>query len=178
MKKVFKKSISVLMIVLMCLTMAPLQGFVGLKLPDWFATAAAAADFISIDSAEDFYNIKKNLSANYRLMSNISLSSYADWQSLTSGGNYFSGEFDGNGYTISDINITNYSNASLFGYVRNAKIHDLHITDINIDINTNANNFSVSTLCVTARDSEIYDCSVSGKIKVESEKLFRISGFI
>ncbi len=43
MKKVFKKSVSVLMIVVMCLTMAPLQGFVGFDMSGWFASEAKAA---------------------------------------------------------------------------------------------------------------------------------------
>lgn len=43
MKKVFKKTVSVLMITVMCLTMAPLQGFVGLDMSGWFASEAKAA---------------------------------------------------------------------------------------------------------------------------------------
>ncbi len=43
MKKVLKKSVSVLMIVMMCLTMAPLQGFVGLDIGEWFASESKAA---------------------------------------------------------------------------------------------------------------------------------------
>ncbi len=43
MKKVLKKSVSVLMIVVMCLTMAPMQGFLGLDIGEWFASVARAA---------------------------------------------------------------------------------------------------------------------------------------
>ena len=43
MKRFLKKTVSVLMIVVMCLTMAPLQGFIGLDISSWFASEAKAA---------------------------------------------------------------------------------------------------------------------------------------
>lgn len=43
MKKVFKKSVALFLIVIMCLTSAPLQGFVGLDFSGWFSTKANAS---------------------------------------------------------------------------------------------------------------------------------------
>lgn len=47
MLKTGKKIVSVIMIVIMCLTMAPLQGFVGLDISSWFASEAEAAALLS-----------------------------------------------------------------------------------------------------------------------------------
>ena len=48
MGKTFKKILCTLLVVVMCLTCAPLSGFVGLELPDidfgsWFSSKASAA---------------------------------------------------------------------------------------------------------------------------------------
>ena len=56
MKKVFKKSVSVLLVVVTCFTMAPLQGLVGLDIGNLFvSTAKAAGSFEEVSfSAEDY----------------------------------------------------------------------------------------------------------------------------
>ena len=63
--------------------------------------------------------ITNSFTAYYQLGNNITLSSNY-WTPIGGNGmSYFSGEFDGNGYTINGIRIfaQGYSNAGLFGYV-------------------------------------------------------------
>lgn len=45
MKELFKKSLAVILVVVMTLTAAPLSGFVGLELPNWFGFKASAATY-------------------------------------------------------------------------------------------------------------------------------------
>ncbi len=42
MKKGLKRALSIFLVVLMMLTSAPLEGFVGVDLPDWFSTESKA----------------------------------------------------------------------------------------------------------------------------------------
>lgn len=71
MKKIIKKSLSVIMIVVLCLTMAPLQGLVGLDISSWFASEAEAAglqldddDYIATHeyfvNSEQYYYMMEN----------------------------------------------------------------------------------------------------------------------
>lgn len=45
MKKLFKKSLAVILAVVLTLTAAPLSGFIGLELPGWFGSKASAATY-------------------------------------------------------------------------------------------------------------------------------------
>lgn len=66
--------------------------------------------------------------AKIRLYANISLSAHY-WTPRT-----FNGEFDGNGYTISylNVNVPTGNNAGLFGECSNANVHDLILYSANV----------------------------------------------
>jgi hypothetical protein len=81
------------------------------------------AVYIPIYNAADLYNIRHNLSANYRLMNNISLSGYSTgpgWEPIgscaVSADVPFSGSLDGGGYRITDLYINTAGTfAGIFG---------------------------------------------------------------
>ena len=65
----------------------------------------------------------------YKLTDNIGLN-YDEWTPIGVGdydNQYFYGSFDGNGYTISDLSISNVNsgNIGLFGTVKNSEIKGL-----------------------------------------------------
>lgn len=64
----------------------------------------------------------RNVSACARLMGNITLS--GEWTPIGNSSGHFKGTFDGQGYTIDGMAITNYTavNRGLFGYVEGATI--------------------------------------------------------
>lgn len=77
------------------------------------------------------------LDANYRLMNNITLTSVFEpigFNKSNSAWDGFSGDFDGNNYTISGLNLTkDYECAGLFSSINDcAKVYDLKIKDSNI----------------------------------------------
>lgn len=76
----------------------------------------------------------------YKLTDNINLG-YSEWIPIGLGGNenqYFCGQFDGNGYTISDLYITKESEgyAGLFGFTKNSEISNLTLTGAIESINS------------------------------------------
>ena len=86
-----------------------------------------------ISTAEEFYNIRNDLSGHYILMNDIDLSAYPEWQPIgyadnsASGLTYdhaFKGYLDGNGFKITGLNIdvskTEYITVGLFGAIDNA----------------------------------------------------------
>lgn len=140
-------------------------------------------DFIEIYSIQDLYNVRLDLTANYKLMNDIDLTeataSGGDWDFGGRGWNpigsndiyskeAFSGIFDGNGYSIIGMRIdasslpsgasSTYSYAGLFANVT-GEVRNLDMKAVDIETNCRYSG------AITAISSgNIVNCSVSGSI--------------
>jgi hypothetical protein len=102
------------------------------------------------------------------LMVDLDATATATWdggQGLSPIGNQdepFSGNFDGNGKTISNLSIDRSSTANigLFGYTENATISDLHLLDFAIS----GGNYTGGLVGNASTGSNISDCSASGEV--------------
>ena len=133
MKRRVHKSISVLLALVMCLIMIP----VGVNTPVSAATGgygsngnflapieASISGSIPISDRAGLEAIRNDLRGNYHLTRDIDLSD-ADWIPIGSntGAGFFNGTFDGQGYEIRNMKITeavhydNYESVGLFGRV-------------------------------------------------------------
>lgn len=89
---------------------------------------------ISISSPEELAKIGKEtaypLDGDYELLSSLSLSGYWDSIGTNSSNELFRGSFNGNGFTISGLNVEAGSDndEGLFGALNGAKIYDLNIS--------------------------------------------------
>lgn len=82
-----------------------------------------------ITSAYHLSLVKDNLSAYYRLGCDIDLEG-AEWTPIGDYDNPFTGQFCGNGYTISNYTITSTnSDTGFFGDIRNGVVKDLTLAD-------------------------------------------------
>jgi hypothetical protein len=92
---------------------------------------------IPISDRAGLETIANNLSGTYHLSADIDLSG-ADWVPIGDYGNPFVGVFDGQGYTISNLTITedDYKENGLFGYSRNATIKNVGMVDTCIDVSS------------------------------------------
>jgi hypothetical protein len=99
------------------------------------------------------------------------------WEPIGTVEHPFSGYFDGDGHTISNLTVVNFdspvglkSNQGLFGYVTNAKIHDLHLknpliraSDYGGALVGQANtNVVISDILVTTTNTTDYTVTSSG----------------
>ena len=110
-----KKCLSVLIAVLMCVSvMAPLSAFATER------KTTVPEGYTPIYSAADFNNIRNNLSGKFILMNDISCGGLSIMGT-------FSGELDGNGYTVSGYSVSANRNAyvGLFMYISGCYIHDI-----------------------------------------------------
>ena len=97
------------------------------------AVWSISSSFIAISSPTDLLNISNDLSGYYYLTQNIDLEGY-DFTGIGDENNYFSGIFEGNGYSILNINGTSTNKyTGLFNY-SNGIINNLKI-EFNADIN-------------------------------------------
>ncbi|MCL2718168.1 MAG: hypothetical protein FWE14_05250 [Lachnospiraceae bacterium] len=85
-----------------------------------------------IHTAEDLSAIRNNLGGNYRLMADIDLSDI-EWQPIGTAASPFIGVFEGNGYTIRNLNINlpAQDNVGLFG-VSNSSITNVNLENISV----------------------------------------------
>ena len=134
---------------------------------------AATDDYTPIYTAEDLNNIRNNLSGKYILMNDIDLSTYENWEPIGSSETPFTGELDGNGYSISNLTIKVYPTANttcyygLFAYASNIIIKNINL--INCDINVThigetRGNCRLGAIVGYCYGAEISNCTVSGKI--------------
>jgi hypothetical protein len=141
-----------------------------------------AAGYTTIANAAALAAIT-NLNGRYVLTDNIALT--GEWTPLGNGNNtanYFTGTFDGNGYTISGLAISGSNQYSgLFGYVSGATIQNLGLEDVAIDVSFNNNIYAgglagyataatTATTAGTAPTSTltIENCFVTGSVAAES----------
>jgi hypothetical protein len=88
-------------------------------------------NYIPITNAQELNNIRNNLSVNYRLMNDIDLES-VEWTPIGTDTAPFTGFLDGQGYTISNLKITESQvYVGLFGYnkgtIKNIKLSNVYI---------------------------------------------------
>ncbi len=128
-----------------------------------YATQAQPNGFTEIDSVEALNEVRSNLDGKYILTQSIDLSDVADWQAIGSQDAPFTGEFDGNGYSIIGMNTT----TSLFGEVKEAAIKNLGITDCNVYYNADdvATSGCTGAFAAQSFDSTFKNCFTSGSIK-------------
>ena len=89
--------------------------------------------------------------------------------------NSYLGIFNGNGHTISNLNITNSTSdyTGLFGRVVNGSVSNLSLSNILID---NPGNDNIGGICGSNSDGLINCCSVSGSIITDFSKVGGICG--
>ncbi len=119
-----------------------------------------------IDSAEKLDAVRNVLGAHFVLTADIDLSGSEwseGWQPLGSAQDPFSGSFNGNDFSITGLVVkaTGDERAGLFGRVLNAELHNLQLTDVQV----NGHGF-VGGLAGAASLSTISNVSVEGDISV------------
>ncbi|NLL55838.1 MAG: hypothetical protein GX242_01330 [Clostridiales bacterium] len=141
---------------------------------------------ISISNAEELADINNYLGAKYinytfSLEKDIDISTFTQWQPIGNIDQPFMATFLGNGKTISNLtyigmdtegkptvaNLTN--NVALFGVTKNAKIVDLNLTDIELNLYTYGDYFHTAGLVAyNIGDSEFSDITITGNINLSN----------
>lgn len=160
-----KQAKRLLSVLLICAIMA-----VGLC-PAAMAADADREGWTAVSSAEELAAISKNLSGKYYLTANIDLTG----KSWTPIGMYFykpfTGEFDGNGYVIKGLSVSNSTSGSssarvgvgLFGCTSGAKLQNVSVIDASV-VNTAANDVSTGILVGCGHATTIIHCYTSGTV--------------
>ena len=82
-----------------------------------------------IKTAEDMNNVRKSPSANFKMMNEIDLSEYENWEPIQN----FTGKLKGEGNKITNLTITSGTNVGLFETLgATAEVHDITFENVNI----------------------------------------------
>lgn len=144
------------------------------------ATYAELPEWTAISDRAGLEAMQGNRSGKYYLTNDIDLSG-AEWTpiGLSDYGGGFTGTFDGQGYVIKNLKITeNLSYSGLFGYVENATIKNVGLEGISINI---AASFSVYAggICGYGNNVEILNSYTEGNISAAGSHSYAggLSGF-
>ncbi len=132
------------------------------------------AGYTFIQSAQDLANIAYDLDGKYVLLNNIDLGNI-EWSPIGTVDNPFTGTLDGNGNTVSGLNITKTTDgvAGLFGY-NNGTIKNLTVSGrIDADASESENNVAYIGGIAGYNSGNINNCynlvSVNGSMVITDE---------
>ena len=130
---------------------------------------------IEVATAEDLYNVRNDLSADYIQVADIDLSGYSNWEPIggfDSWSNAFGGSYDGQGYTISNLTAIHPDkyNVGLFGYVdSDVYAGDTFLRNINLENVEIEGNYYVGGLLGNNWQTDITNCHIDNiTLKVNS----------
>ena len=122
-----------------------------------YSASAMSAFAVMVNNGETFENYTVTLEADIDL-------NYQPWTPIGTSTNAFKGNFDGNGYMISNLKAgtDSQSDVGLFGYTTDGTIKDIHIHNAEIKGYLN-----VGVVAGTPHTTEYSDIKVTGLVKVE-----------
>lgn len=115
-----------------------------------------------IRTAQDLANIANNLSGKYILMNDIDLSGIANWAPI----NGFTGELNGNGYTISNLKIdsADSNNVGLFGSLSDgAVLQNINLSNVDVKGGNNVGGL-VGYAEIRGNRATVKNCTVTGSV--------------
>lgn len=137
--------------------------------------------YLAILSTNEFINYMTNSdywNTNIRLYNNINLNRM-EWTPIGSSSKYFTGIFDGNGFTVSNYRITTpRTYTGLFGYTSNAYIKNLGVTDFIIQFSSLDVIYSGGIVATLRANTFVSDCYADGIIDVLSTSSCYVGGIV
>ena len=122
---------------------------------------AIAQGYTIIKTADDLQALKDNLSGKYILMNDIDLSGY-NWTAIGTKTNPFSGELNGNGHVIKNLQVDDAAGngIGLFGVIDGANVSNVGLENADINVQN-----AVGTLAGAAEASIITNCYSTGSVR-------------
>ena len=122
---------------------------------------AIAQGYTIIKTADDLQALKDNLSGKYILMNDIDLSGY-NWTAIGTKTNPFSGELNGNGHVIKNLQVDDAAGngIGLFGVIDGANVSNVGLENADINVQN-----AVGILAGAAEASIKTNCYSTGSVR-------------
>jgi len=180
-----KRLISIVLSFMIVLSFIPGAAFATDSLTDQAKMGSGTADDpYVISTKEDLTGINDNLSATYVIANDIDLGG-SNFEAIGSADAPFTGQLDGAGHKLTNFTyITPHSNTDpvetgLFAATSGASIHDLIMSNVDIDVTAlkNKNDTFVGVLSLSDSSSEFYNIEINGTISAKSDDV-RVGGLV
>lgn len=144
----------------------PTQVFIEGNIADVEGGKGTPEDPYIIKSKGQLNNIRYELSASYKLAGGIDLGNF-EWESIGNSSAPFTGEFDGNGYKISNLKIdkTTQDYLGLFGAVKDANLNNVVIENVDIK----GQKYIGALAGQASGNIQIQNCKVLGNCKINGD---------
>lgn len=132
-----KRLLPIALALLMVLTLLPAIALPAQAAGVFAGGSGTPEDPYRIATAEQLDNVRNYRDKHFVLTSDITLSAVEDWTPIGEPGLSFTGTFDGNWHTISNLAINSSGSGyfGLFGFIdRGAKIRNLRLVNVNITV--------------------------------------------
>jgi uncharacterized repeat protein (TIGR02543 family) len=144
-------------------------------------TAEQESSVIEISSAKDLQKIADNLTGDYVLTKNIDMSD-VEFTPIGNNTEPFSGTFDGDGHTISNLNISVKNSGEsnftgLFGVLENATVRNLALENCIITSKTTGGIYA-GIIAGKMKNSLLEDIYVSGQIDIKEKTAYSVGGIV
>ena len=131
-------------------------------------------DAILVETCADLEAIAEDLTANYKLDSDIDCDGYDNFKSIGNWRHGFSGTLDGQGYTINNLYLTDKWSLGLFRKITSGTVKNLNLVGFVVD----TNQYTSGLLAGTAENALIENVHVQGDLLVDLDKPKGIHGAI
>lgn len=155
-----------------------------------FSSVASAQDLpTEIYTYEDLLQVAENPSGSYQLMDNIDMEGLT-WEPVD-----FSGVFDGNGYTLLNLEVNSIGSgveetydgnhkvydtyfAGLFGTLKGAEVSNLNLVNVKVQVETDKPCF-IGSIAGYSVDSTVRNCNIQGRLELSAyNQMFGVGGII
>lgn len=144
---------------------------------------------VEIYTYEDLLQVAENPEGSYRLMEDIDMEGLS-WNPVD-----FSGVFDGNGYTLLNLEVNDISAgvedtydgnhkvydtyfAGFFGTLKGAEVTNLNLLNIEVKVETDKPCF-IGSIAGYSVDSTVRDCHVQGRLELSAhDRMFGVGGIV
>lgn len=151
--------------------------------------AEPTPQYTEIATYEELLTIRDHPSGTYRLTENIDMAGKV-WEPVD-----FSGELDGGGYALLNLEVTtvgaataltydgNYKTydtvfSGLFGTLTGASVHDLALWNVRVTVETDSPCF-IGTIAGYTENSTIINCTAQGILELTAyDRMFGVGGFV
>lgn len=124
------------------------------------AAGETAEDPILVSTAQEFKDMANDVTAYYKLANDIDFK--GESISIFKSSKIFKGNFDGAGYTVSNFVLTSNVYMGLFGYIEDATIVNLNVSNVTVDLSsTGRGETYMGALVGKAINSTITNCHSS-----------------
>ncbi len=133
----------------------------------WHVGSGTTSDPFTVSTASELNKLSvltsmgvKYHGLNFKQTANLNLSSYSKWTPIGKTSFIFGGNYDGDGFSISNVNVEGTGRTALFGYINGSTLKNIVLSNAQVNAPSGSSTSYFAGLAAYVTDSSIQNCSV------------------